>query len=277
MIEFSRANKLIEQVEKVITNPKKVSKGSKIKVGVDLGTMYTVIVVCDENDTPICCKLRQTNVVRDGLVLDYIEARRIVAELKKEVEDAIGVELTQACIAVPPQTSESNSKTHKYVVEGAGMEVTSVLDEPTAANNVLQIQNGAVVDIGGGTTGTSVIQDGIVIHSDDDATGGMHCTYVIAGNFRIPFEEAEIIKMDKSRELEVLTIVTPVIQKMSVIVEKHIQSYSVDAIVLCGGTACLKGIDTTMEKTINIKTYKPHNPFLVTPMGIAMGCPAYTV
>ena len=277
MIEFSRANKLIEQVEKVITNPKKVSKGSKIKVGVDLGTMYTVIVVCDENNMPICCKLRQTNVVRDGLVLDYIEARRIVAELKKEVEDAIGVELTQACIAVPPQTSESNSKTHKYVVEGAGMEVTSVLDEPTAANNVLQIQNGAVVDIGGGTTGTSVIQDGIVIHSDDDATGGMHCTYVIAGNFRIPFEEAELIKMDKSRELEVLTIVTPVIQKMAVIVEKHIQSYSVDAIVLCGGTACLKGIDQTMEKTINIKTYKPHNPFLVTPMGIAMGCLAYTV
>jgi ethanolamine utilization protein EutJ len=157
------------------------------------------------------------------------------------------------------------------------MEVTSVLDEPTAANNVLQIQNGAVVDIGGGTTGTSVIQDGIVIHSDDDATGGMHCTYVIAGNFRIPFEEAELIKMDKSRELEVLTIVTPVIQKMAVIVEKHIQSYSVDSIVLCGGTACLKGIDTTMEKTINIKTYKPHNPFLVTPMGIAMGCPPYTV
>ena len=277
MIDFSRANKLIEQVEKVITNPKKVSKGSKIKVGVDLGTMYTVIVVCDENDTPICCKLRQTNVVRDGLVLDYIEARRIVAELKKEVEDAIGVELTQACIAVPPQTSESNSKTHKYVVEGAGMEVTSVLDEPTAANNVLQIQNGAVVDIGGGTTGTSVIQDGIVIHSDDDATGGMHCTYVIAGNFRIPFEEAELIKMDKSRELEVLTIVTPVIQKMAVIVEKHIQSYSVDSIVLCGGTACLKGIDQTIEKTIDIKTYKPHNHFLVTPMGIAMSCSAYTV
>lgn len=277
MIEFTKTNTLINQVEQVISHPKKIVKGSKIKVGVDLGTMYTVIVVCDEHDVPLCCKLRQTDVVRDGLVVDYIQARRIVAELKKEVEDSVGVSLTQACIAVPPQTSEANAKTHKYVVEGAGMEVTSIEDEPTAANNVLQIQNGAVVDIGGGTTGTSVIQDGKVIFSDDDATGGIHCTYVIAGNFKIPFEEAEKMKIDKKNQQEVLTIVTPVIQKMAVIIKKHLQSYHVDNIVLCGGTACLQGIDNEIEKSINIRTYKPQNPFLVTPMGIAMSCPPYMV
>lgn len=58
------------------------------------------------------------------------------------------------------------------MVQGAGFELTNVLDEPTAANQVLSIQNGAVVDIGGGTTGISIIKDGEVVKVADDATGG---------------------------------------------------------------------------------------------------------
>lgn len=277
MLDFTKTNELIDSMEKSILTAQKVKKGDRIRVGVDLGTMFTVIVVCDENNNPLCTKIRQTDIVRDGLVLDYIGARKVVAELKKEAEDSIGVEITQAAIAVPPNTSEGNSKTHKYVVEGAGIEVVSIWDEPTAANMVLGIGNGAVVDIGGGTTGTSVIQNGNVIHSDDDATGGMHCTYVIAGNFRIPFEDAEKIKVDLSREREVLLLISPVIDKMATIIKKHISDYSIDNIVLCGGTACLKGMEKIIESGTNIKTYKPKNPFLVTPMGIALSCEPYVV
>ena len=46
--------------------------------------------------------------------------------------------------------------------------------EPTAANQILKIQNGAVVDIGGGTTGISILENGKVINVDDEATGGTH-------------------------------------------------------------------------------------------------------
>ncbi len=49
--------------------------------------------------------------------------------------------MTKASIAVPPGTDERDQKTHKYVVEGAGFEVTEILDEPTAANGVLGITN----------------------------------------------------------------------------------------------------------------------------------------
>lgn len=38
------------------------------------------------------------------------------------------------------------------VVELAGFIVTQVLDEPVAAASALNIKNGAVVDVGGGTT-----------------------------------------------------------------------------------------------------------------------------
>ena len=39
-----------------------------------------------------------------------------------------------------------------------GLEVVNVLDEPSAANLVLKIQDGAIVDVGGGTTGIAVIK-----------------------------------------------------------------------------------------------------------------------
>ena len=39
------------------------------------------------------------------------------------------------------------------VLRAAGLECSGLIDEPTAANNVLHIRDGAIVDVGGGTTG----------------------------------------------------------------------------------------------------------------------------
>lgn len=68
------------------------------------------------------------------------------------------------------------------------------MDEPTAAAAVLKITDGAVVDVGGGTTGISILKDGKVIYTDDEATGGSHMTMTVAGHYRIPYEEAEVLK-----------------------------------------------------------------------------------
>ena len=68
--------------------------------------------------------------------------------------------------------------------------MTNVLDEPTAANQVLAIQNGAVVDIGGGTTGISIIKNGEVVKVVDEATGGTHLTLVTAGAYKVSFSES---------------------------------------------------------------------------------------
>lgn len=72
------------------------------------------------------------------------------------------------------------------MVQGAGFELTNVLDEPTAANQVLSIQNGAVVDIGGGTTGISIIKDGEVVKLQMTQLG-THLTLVTAGAYRFHF------------------------------------------------------------------------------------------
>jgi len=57
-----------------------------VHVGVDLGTAYTVLVVLDEHKQPIAGSYQFAQVVRDGLVVDFDGAVRLLSELKKNVE-----------------------------------------------------------------------------------------------------------------------------------------------------------------------------------------------
>ncbi len=270
-MDLQRVNKYMEQVsesEKMTFSP----SGGKLKVGVDLGTAYIVIVVLDEENHPIACEKQAASVLKDGVVVDYLGALQIVKDLKGKLEKRLGGrELLNCAIAMPAGT-ESSVNTHTYVAEGAGFEVTNVLDEPSAANAVYQIENGAVVDIGGGTTGIAVLRDKEVIRMEDEPTGGTHISLVLAGNLHIDFAKAEEMKQDYSRHKEILPIVKAVVEKMASIVKRHVHPGEIDTIYLCGGTCCLTGIEKIFEKETGISTIKPDNPFLVTPVGIAMNC-----
>lgn len=243
--------------------------GSCLKVGVDLGTAYIVLVVLDEENNPVACEKQAANVLRDGVVVDYSGALQIVRHLKEKLEARLGRELTTCAIAMPAGT-ESSVKTHQYVAEGAGFEVQCVLDEPSAANAVYQISDGVIVDIGGGTTGLAVIENNQVVRIEDEATGGTHLSLVLAGNYHISFEEAETIKQDYKKHREILPVVKAVVEKIAVIIKRYVDASKTDTIYLCGGTCCLTGIEDIIEKETGIKTVKPENPFLVTPAGIAM-------
>lgn len=243
----------------------------RLKTGLDLGTAYIVLVVLDEENRPVACEKQVARVLRDGVVVDYSGALRIVKELKEKLEERLGQELVECAIAMPAGT-ESSIKTHQYVAEGAGFEVTAVLDEPSSANAVYKIDNGVIVDVGGGTTGLAVIHDGRVVQVEDEPTGGTHLSLVLAGNYHIPFEEAEQIKQDYSRHKEILPVLKPVAEKIASIIRRYVSGKDVDTIYLCGGTCCLTGIEKIIEKETGIRTIKPENPFLVTPAGIAMNC-----
>lgn len=270
MLDLERIGSFLAKVEASETETF-LPTGKKLKVGVDLGTAYVVMVVLDEENNPVACEKQAASVLRDGVVVDYTGALRIVRQLKEKLEARIGTELLDCAIAMPAGT-ESSVKTHQYVAEGAGFQVTNILDEPSAANAVYQICDGVVVDIGGGTTGLALLKDGKVIQIEDEPTGGTHLTLVLSGNYHISFEEAEAVKQDYSRHREILPIVRPVIEKMATIVSRYVKPDQVDTIYLCGGTCCLTGIEGIFEKVTGIKTVKPANPFLVTPTGIAMNC-----
>lgn len=268
---MKKANERIKELEELSARTVPPTAEASIKVGVDLGTAYIVLVVLNHENQPLALEMEYAEVIRDGLVVDFIGAKRIVEKLKSRVEERLEVVLTKASIAVPPGTGDRDQRTHCYVVEGAGMEVEEILDEPTAANGVLGIRDGTIVDIGGGTTGISILQNGEVVYVADEATGGTHLSLVLAGHHKIPFNEAEQLKKDWRREQEVLQIVRPVIEKMASIVKKHIVGFDVQEVYLVGGTCCLKGLEKIFEEALGIHVSKPDNPFLVTPLGIALG------
>lgn len=271
---LEKCNSVVKEFEESIKKPKKYN-GQKLLTGVDLGTAFIVLCVMDENFNTICGASRYASVVKDGLVVDFIGAIKIVRELKAELEEKLGCELIYAATAVPPGTSVNDTATIKYVVEGAGFEVTNVLDEPTAANELLGIENGAVVDIGGGTTGVAVFKDGKVVYVADEATGGTHFSLVLSGAYGISFDEAELLKRDFSRHKEITPLLKPVIQKVASIIKKEIQGYDIKDVYLVGGTACLTDIEKIVQKELGIPTHKPINPLYVTPLGIAMNCKSF--
>ena len=270
MMDLDRVNAYLARVEQSETTTFRPVSG-RLKVGVDLGTAYIVLVVLDEEDNPIACEKQAAQVLRDGVVVDYTGALRIVRTLKEKLEARLGDELTRCAIAMPAGT-ESSVRTHQYVAEGAGLEVTNILDEPSAANAIYRIEDGVVVDIGGGTTGLAILKEGKVVQIEDEPTGGTHLTLVLAGNYHVPFEEAEAIKQDYSRHREILPVVRPVVEKMATIVSRYVDRAHTDTIYLCGGTCCLTGIEDVFQNVTGIRTIKPANPFLVTPTGIAMNC-----
>ena len=214
---------------------------------------------------------RSESSIRDGLVLDYMGAIRLLREQVHLLRSA-GFPIKKAAGAYPPGTEGRNAQAVANVLYAADLEVIALVDEPSAAAKVLSISDGAVVDIGGGTTGISVIRDGEPIYTADEATGGTHVDLVLAGHFKVDVLEAEKIKTDPARQREILPLVTPVFQKMATIVKSHLKGQLVDTLYLVGGTSCFPGIECVIEQETDIPVVKPSNPFLVTPLGIALAC-----
>ena len=200
----------------------------RLHVGVDLGTAYTVLMVLDADRQPIAGAYQFAQIVRDGLVVDFVGA----------------VELLLEC--------------------------TGLIDEPTAANNVLQIRDGAIVDVGGGTTGIAIFNHGRVVYTADEPTGGTHFSLVIAGAKNLTFEQAEALKKDPREQARLFPVIRPVMEKVGSIVRRHVAGHAVEALYLVGGTCAYPGMDKVLEEYTGIRTVLPGSPLFVTPRGIAL-------
>lgn len=272
MKSVEAANAIIKEMEtKLInhTNHPHDQCANELKVGVDLGTSTIVLIVLNKRNQPVIGAMEPARVVKDGIVVDFIGAVKVLKRLKDKVEKKLGLTLHEAVTAIPPGILQGNIKIITNVVEAAGFTLSAVVDEPVGAAKLLNINNGAVVDIGGGTTGISVLKNGHVEYSVDEATGGHHLTLVLSGSMNLTYEEAEKYKMKQQNNKITLPIVQPVIEKMAEITKRNITP-EVEAIYLVGGTCCLEGVETIFQKYTGIRTVKPYNPLLITPIGIAM-------
>jgi ethanolamine utilization protein EutJ len=262
-------------LHKIVNQPENwdFSGAAQLYAGVDLGTYKAITIVIDETGKPRAARMRRAEVVRSGLIVDYAGAQNIVREMIQEMRSASPLPIDKGATSYPPNTESANINATRYILEGAELEVLKVLDEPTAANQVLKLNSGAIVDVGGGTTGIAVIQDGSVVFSDDEATGGVHLSLVLAGHYKISYEEAEEIKIDRRKNREILPVVRPVIEKMASIVDTCLQKFdNLTEVCLAGGTCELEGFDEIVQKTLSMKAFRPEYPQFITPLGIALSC-----
>ena len=269
-MNLDKVNKYIKDFEKTIKKPKTNFDKSKFYVGVDLGTANIVITILDKDGKPVAGATQRSRVVRDGIVVDFMGAIGIVRKLKEDLEEKLGIEITEGYTAIPPGVEQGSVKAIVNVIESAGIDVLKVVDEPTAASYVLGITDGVVVDLGGGTTGISILEKRKVVFVADEPTGGTHMTLVLAGSYGVDFETAEDIKTDKKKEKEVFVQITPVLQKMASIVKKYIKDYNVKDVYLVGGACSFDGSESIFEKELGLNIYKPYMPVYITPLGIAL-------
>lgn len=265
-------NKDVLKLSKLIKENKFIEfKDSELKVGVDLGTANIVLVVTDMKNNPIAGLIEPAKVVRDGIVVDYMGAIKIVRDLKEKLEKLINKELVYAACAIPPGIDPRSVKSISNVVESADFVVTNIVDEPTAAAKALKIKDGAIVDLGGGTTGISLLKNGKVVGTWDEPTGGHHMNLTIAGYYNIDIDEAEKLKIN-SNNREIFTIIKPVLEKMASIVKNVLDDKDVENLYLVGGASNFNGIEELFERITGIKTHRSEEALLVTPLGIAKSC-----
>jgi ethanolamine utilization protein EutJ len=270
--DLDSANEVLLEFQRLIeTNSQNPWSGS-LRTGVDLGTANIVLAVVDSENRPVAGASFPSTVVKDGIVVDYLGAIRVVRRLKAELEERLGTSLTHAAAAIPPGVAPGSVRAIGNVVEGSDFHLTGIMDEPTAAATVLRIDSGAVVDVGGGTTGISILENGKVVFSADEPTGGTHMTLVLSGSTGLSIKEAEKLKKDAGKEAEIFAVVRPVVEKMAAIVRKYIAGRQVEAVYVVGGACSFHQFEAVFEQSIGVPIIKPAAPLLVTPLGIAMNC-----
>lgn len=220
----------------------------------------------DDNGMPVSAFLEWATVVRDGVVVDYHGAITIVKRLVSMTEERLGRKITEASTSYPPGT---DARLSTNILDAANLRLVSTADEPSCLARLARLDRAAVVDIGGGTTGTAVISNGKVIASVDDATRrASRDPRHVPGALSVPYEDAELKKRGTDNR-QYAPIVKPVFERISDIVKAHISGHAVDTVYLTGGTCCFPGIAPLFEKELGIKVECPDYPLLLTPSAIA--------
>ena len=264
-VSWEQSDARLEKAARVLNKTGRAAASGPVRVGIDLGTADVVLMALDAEDEPVACFLEWAEVVRDGVVVDFMGAVNIVRDMLAKASKRLGVEIVEASTSFPPGT---DARLSTNVLEMAGLEVRAVDDEPSCVAALLRLDKTAVVDIGGGTTGIAVVHGGEVLSCGDEPTGGTHISLAIAGHYGIDFAEAEKRKRQPEK-YGILGLATPTLQRVSDIVARHIEGRDVERIVLTGGTCCLPGMDKVLHKELGLPVLLPSQPLLLTPLSIA--------
>ena len=237
MMDLQRVNEYMSQVEE--SEKKVLPHGKRLKTGLDLGTAFIVLVVLDENDQPVACEKQAASVLRDGVVVDYSGACRIVRELKEKLEQRLGEELIDCAIAMPAGTECSVAYAPVCGRRQRALEVTNILDEPTASQCHLP-------DFKTAWSWTSAAARPVLrlcrtersCSIEDEPTGGTHLSP--GAGRQLPcilrMRQKQSSRTTASHK-EILPVVRPVVREDGDDRQKvRLTPAEIDTIYLCGGT-----------------------------------------
>ncbi len=101
--------------------------------------------------------------------------------------------------------------------------------------------------------------------------GTAYTVLVVLNENNIPiFEEAKALKKDPKEQTRLFPVIRPVMEKVTSIINRHIEGFRVDKLYLVGVTYAYPGMDEVIQEMTGIETILPGNPLFVTPLGIAM-------
>ena len=236
--------------------------------GVDLGTATIVITAIDQRGLPIYWDSLPCEAIRDGVIVNFGDAVAAVRKLRAAASQALGTEILSAATAFPPGVPSAEAKACHYVLENAEITCRALVDEVSAAQALLKIHSGAIVDVGGGSTGIGIVNDGMIVALDDEPGGGHHLDLILAGALGIPSKKRNAASANVSEDYSI--ILRPGIERIGSSILRQIARRPVSALHLVGGAVRLANAAAIISRFTGIPTTAYPHSELVTPFGIAM-------
>jgi ethanolamine utilization protein EutJ len=263
---LARVQRLLDTAASRLDTP--APADGPLRFGIDLGTATIVITAVDAAGRPVYWDFVRTQVVRDGVVVDFHGAVQAVRELKARGEAALGAPIEQAATAHPPAVPASDCRACAFVLQQAGIDCRRLVDEVSAANAILQVRDGAVVDVGGGSTGVGVFRGGALATLSDFAGGGHHLDLIVAGALKLSVEAAEAHKREHGGSIAQL--LRPGIERIAESVRRQCGGQDPGTVHLAGGALQLPGADEVIAAYLGWPVQGYGHAELITPFGIAL-------
>lgn len=239
-----------------------------LRFGVDLGTATIVLAALGRDGQPVYWDFVRASVVRDGVVVDFQGAVDAVRTLKRRAETDFGIAVEEAATAHPPAVPASDCRACQFVLQQAGIECRALVDEVSAANALLRVRDGAVIDVGGGSTGVGVFRAGALSSLSDLPGGGHQLDLILAGALKLSIEDAEARKREHGAE--VASLLRPGVERIAESIRRQCGGTSPGTVHLAGGALRLPQADAVIAHYLGWPVQAYDHAELITPFGIAV-------